>query len=154
MASSNYTTNLHLNAWADSDHPKRADFVSDNNIIDTQLGGHILNDNIHLSAAQKDKLDTPFVMSVYSGNGSAERTIYLDFTPRFAMVFKRGATPAGYINSVNTANCGFATNGYGFTTGVSVTTSGVVVRQIAQNADGVCVSLNESGAQYTLVAFK
>ena len=154
MASSNYTSNLHLCAWADSDRPKRADFVSDNNIIDTQRGGHILNDDIHLSAAQQDKLNTPFTVSVYQGNGSAERTIQLDFTPRFVLVFKRGAVPAGYINSINTANCAFATNGYGFTTGVSITTSGVVVRQIAQNADGVCVSLNENGSQYTLVAFK
>ena len=154
MASSNYTSNLHLCAWADSDRPKRADFVSDNNIIDTQLGGHILNDDIHLSAAQQDKLNTPFTVSVYQGNGSAERTIQLDFTPRFALVFKRGAIPAGFIDSINTANCGFATNGYGFTTGISITTSGVIVRQIAQNADGVCVSLNENGTQYTLIAFK
>ena len=37
MATSNYTPNLHLNAWEETDRPKRADFVSDNQIIDTQL---------------------------------------------------------------------------------------------------------------------
>jgi len=154
MASSNYTTNLHLNAWAAGDRPKRADFVSDNNIIDNRLGGHILDDDIHLSAAQQDKLNTPFTVSIYSGNGSAERTIQLGFTPQLAIVFKRGVIPAGWFDNKNTANFAIATNGYGFSTGVSITTSGVIVRQIAQNADGICVSLNESGAQYTVIAFK
>ena len=95
MASSNFTTNLHLSAWAAGDRPKRADFVSDNNIIDTQLGGHILDSAIHLSAAQQDKLNTPYTVSIYAGDGSAERTIQLGFTPQLAIVFKRGVIPAG-----------------------------------------------------------
>ena len=61
MASSSFTTHLGLCDWAASDRPKRADFVSDNTIIDTQLGGHIANGNIHLSADEKAKLDEPFV---------------------------------------------------------------------------------------------
>lgn len=154
MASSNFTTNLHLSAWAAGDRPKRADFVSDNNIIDTQLGGHILDSAIHLSAAQQDKLNTPYTVSIYAGDGSAERTIQLGFTPQLAIVFKRGVIPAGWFDNKNTANFGIATNGYGFSTGVSVTTSGIIVRQIAENADGIRVSLNENGAQYTVIAFK
>ena len=57
MATSNYTPNLHLSAWEATDRPKRADFVSDNTIIDTQLGGHIANGNIHLNADEKARLN-------------------------------------------------------------------------------------------------
>ena len=57
MASSNYTPNLHLSAWNASDRPKRADFVSDNTIIDTQLGGHIANSGIHVSAGGESARD-------------------------------------------------------------------------------------------------
>ena len=41
MASSQFTTNLGLCNWLESDRPKRADFVSDNGIIDSVLGGHL-----------------------------------------------------------------------------------------------------------------
>lgn len=154
MASSDFTTNLHLSAWRDSDRPKRADFVSDNNIIDTQLGGHILDTAIHLSAQQQDKLNAPFGGFVYQGNGEASRTIQLSYVPKYAVVFKRDTAPVTYDNGVTTANLGFAINGFGNTVGVSLSNLGVTVQQIAQNADGVCVNLNESGAQYAMITFK
>lgn len=154
MASSNYTTNLHLNAWTDSDRPKRADFVSDNSIIDTQLGGHILNSAIHLTASEKDKVDEPFVFRLYAGSGEAERTISLNFTPKFVMAFKRGVPPVEYSNGVNTVNSAYASYGHGSTVGISLSSSGVTVSESSSAVNGIKVSLNESGSQYTMIAFK
>ena len=154
MASSKYTSNLHLCAWEESDRPKRADFVSDNNIIDTQLGGHINNSDIHMTSAEKAKLDNPYSVSIYAGSGEAERTIVPGFVPKFVLVFKRGVPPVSYTNGVNVVNSAYATYGSGNSVGLSVGSTGVVVREKAAGSDGVRVSLNEEGAQYTMIAFK
>ena len=154
MATSNYTPNLHLSAWADSDRPKRADFVSDNNIIDTQLGGHVANNNIHVTSQEKAKIAEPFVSSLYSGSGESSRAINLGFQPKTVFVYKRGVpfvTYCGGVNNVNAA-CGFYGNGA--SVGISITSNGINVSQSAQASDGVKVCLNESGSQYTIIAFK
>ena len=154
MATSNYTPKLHLSAWADSDRPKRADFVSDNSIIDTELGGHIENSAIHVTEEEKAKLTEPYISGIYAGSGESERTIQLSFAPRFAIVYKRNAPPVAYSSGVTLVNSGYAFYGRGGTAGVSLTTAGVVVTQTAADSSGIAVNLNESGGQYTVVAFK
>ena len=154
MASSNFTSNLHLSAWTGSDRPKRADFVSDNNIIDTQLGGHIADSAIHVTSDEKARISQPYEVKIYSGSGESERTISLGFTPKFVIVFRRGVPPAAYSSGANVVYSGYACYGHGSTTGLVINSSGVVVTETSVNADGVRVSLNESGSQYTLIAFK
>lgn len=154
MATSNYTTNLHLSAWTDSDKPKRADFVSDNAIIDAQLGGHIADSGIHVSSAEKAKLSEPFVSSVYAGSGESSRTISLGFTPSLVIVFKRNSPFVQYGGSVNTVYAACSAYSHGASAGISITTNGVTVTEQASAENGVRVSLNASGAQYTLIAFK
>ena len=154
MASSNFTSNLHLCAWEETDRPKRVDFVSDNSIIDAELGGHISNGDIHMTSAEKAKLSEPYVSCIYAGSGEAERTITVGFVPKFAVVFKRGAPPSSYANGVNVANSGYAYYGCGGSVGISISNSGVVVNESASAVNGVRASLNEAGSQYTLVAFK
>ena len=154
MATSQYTTNLHLSAWTDSDRPKRADFVSDNNIIDTQLGGHLLNSNIHVTADEKARISEPFTVSLYSGSGEATRAVTLGFQPKLVLIFKRGVSPVFYSGGVNTVNCGIGCAGHGASTGLTVTSTGVSVSEQAAASNGYRVSLNESGSQYTLIAFK
>lgn len=153
MASSNYTPNLHLNAWDASDRPKRADFVSDNTIIDTQLGGHIANTGVHLSAAEKALLDEPYITMMYAGNGESQRTIALDFHPKFVFIYKRGVPFVTYSNGVNVVNAASGSYGQGASAGISFTGTGVVVSE-SEASGGVRVSLNENLAQYTLIAFK
>lgn len=153
MATSNYTPNLHLSAWEASDRPKRADFVSDNTIIDTQLGGHIANGNIHLSADEKAKLDEPYICMMYAGNGETQRTIPLDFHPKFVFIYKRGVPFVTYSNGVNVVNAATGSYGQGSSVGISVTSTGVLVGESAAS-DGIRVSLNENLSQYTLIAFK
>lgn len=154
MATSNYTPNLHLSAWDASDRPKRADFVSDNTIIDTQLGGHLANGNVHVTAAEKAKLSEPFVTMMYAGDGESQRTITLDFQPKTVFVYRRNVPFVTYDNSVNVVNAACGVYGQGASKGVTVTSSGVVVNEEATATDGVRVSLNENYAQYTLIAFK
>ena len=154
MATSSYTPNLHLSAWADSDRPKRADFVSDNNIIDTQLGGHIADSTIHVTAQEKAKISEPFVSALYAGSGESSRTIILGFQPKMVFVYKRGVPFVTYSGGVNNVNAACSHYGNGASVGISITSSGVQVTQSAEASDGVKVCLNESGCQYTIIAFK
>lgn len=153
MASSSFTPNLHLSAWEASDRPKRADFVSDNTIIDTQLGGHIANNNIHLTAEEKAKVDEPYVCMMYAGNGESQRLITLDFHPKFVFIYRRGVPFVTYSNGVNVVSSACGSYGQGTSVGISITSTGVQVTESAAS-NGIRVNLNENLVQYTLIAFK
>jgi hypothetical protein len=154
MASSNYTTNLGLCDWAATDRPKRADFVSDNGIIDSVLGGHVNNAAIHMSAAEKTKALEPFDIRVYSGDGTSTRTITAGFRPSFAVVFKRDNPPVVYDSGVNVVNSAYSIYGSGSSSGLSIVSNGISVRQQATASDGMRISLNETDCQYIAVLFK
>lgn len=154
MASTNHTANLGLCSWSASDRPKRADFVSDNSIIDSALGGHLADTTLHMSSAEKTKALEPFESFIYSGNGDASRTISTGFRPSFVIVYKRGAAPVEYTGGVNVVNSACAFYGHGGTAGLSVSSSGAVVTQQSAASDGKRLSLNETDCQYTLIAFK
>ena len=154
MASSNYTTNLGLCNWAASDHPKRADFVSDNGIIDSVLGGHVNNAAIHMSAAEKAQALAPFDVRVYSGSGEASRTISAGFRPSFAIVYKKDSPPVAYDNGTTVVNSAYCLYGSGSSAGLSIVSSGISVQQQAAAVSGVRISLNEADCQYVAVLFK
>lgn len=154
MATSEYTPNLQLSKWTENDRPKRADFVSDNNIIDTQLGGHLANSAIHVTAEEKEKISAPAVPVIYAGSGESTRTITLGFQPKLVLVYKRGVPPVTYSGGAIVVNAAVGYYGYGTEAGLTVNTSGVVVTQASEASNGVRMNLNESGAQYTVVAFK
>lgn len=154
MATSNYTPNLHLSAWADSDRPKRADFVSDNTIIDTELGGHIANSDIHMTAQEKAKVSEPFTCLAYAGTGESSRTISFGFQPKLVFIFRRGVPFITYSGGVNHVNAACGCYGNGASVGISIVANGVRVSQSAEASDGIKVGLNESGYQYTVIAFK
>ena len=46
-------------------------FVADNEAIESQLGGHIQNDNLHLNDTRRKRLDTPTEVRTYTGTGAA-----------------------------------------------------------------------------------
>lgn len=154
MASSSFTPYLGLCNWAASDRPKRADFVSDNTIVDTALGGHLADTALHMNAAEKAKALEPFAIAVYAGTGESTRTVATAFRPSFAVVFKRNEPPVTYSNGVSVVNSGVAVYGHGGTAGLSISDNGVVVRQESTASDGKRLNLNEDDCQYTLIAFK
>ena len=53
MAASKKSTVLGLCLWEGTDKPRRVDFVADNEAIESQLGGHIQNDNLHLNDTRR-----------------------------------------------------------------------------------------------------
>ncbi|MBQ6152968.1 MAG: hypothetical protein IJJ15_04395 [Ruminococcus sp.] len=153
MASTNHTTNLGLCQWSASDKPKRADFVSDNNIIDTALGGHIANTTLHLTAAEKAKLNESFVIRAYAGTGEASRAITVDFQPKFALVYKKNSPPVSYSSGNIIINSAVAAYGSGGSQGLAITSTGITVSQTSATA-GAAVNLNENEEQYVAVIFK
>ncbi len=154
MASSSFTSNLGLCNWAADDRPKRADFVSDNQIIDTALGGHIADAGIHLTQAEKEKALVPYISMVYAGNGEDNRAVITSFAPKFVMVFKRYSGFTSYENGITVIHAGAAAYGNGGTEGVSINSSGFTVRQQNTAVNGRRISLNENDCQYMAVLFK
>ncbi len=154
MASSSFTTHLGLCNWDASDRPKRADFVSDNNILDNAVGGHIANTTMHLTAAEKEKALEPYVTVIYAGSGTDDRVVATGFAPKLVMVYKKNAAPVMYENGAMTVNSACAAYGHGGSAGVSLSSSGFVVRQQSTASDGMRFSLNESGCQYVAAVFR
>ena len=154
MASSSFTANLGLCNWAATDRPKRADFVSDNNIIDNTVGTHIADTNVHMTAAEKEKALQPCKTYMYAGDGESTRTIATDFAPKMVIVFKKNAAPTEYSDGVTVINSAFSTYTHGSSAGLNVTSSGFVVQQQAQASGTSRISLNETGCQYAAVAFR
>lgn len=153
MASSNFTARLGLSNWSGDDSPKRADFVSDNNIIDEKLGTHLSNTSIHMTSAEKTKALNPSETLVYAGTGEESRTISgATSQPKFAVVYKKHVPMAELKDGVLTVNFAFGSYSGGSTPGLSVTSTGIIVKK--ETADGVTVDLNEEGAQYAAVIVK
>ena len=90
---------------------------------------------------------------MYAGTGESQRTIALDFRPRFVVVYKRNVPFVAYSNGVNAVNAAAASYSHGSTAGISLTSNGVSVIE-SEASNGVKVNLNENNAQYTLIAFK
>ena len=153
MASSSFTANLGLCQWAAEDKPKRADFVSDNAIIDSAIGTHTANTAIHLSAGERAKLEEGFVVASYSGTGEASYTHIVGFQPKLVIVFKKNAPPVSYSAGNTIVNAAVAAYGAGGSQGVVINSTGFVVSQSAA-VNGVAVNLNELDEPYTAVAFK
>ena len=68
MASS-YTEHFQLNQWAAEDPVLREDFNADN--------------------AKLDKVIPRIVTGTYTGDGTADRTIYLGFRPKAVLLFRK-----------------------------------------------------------------
>jgi len=156
MASSKFTPNLGLNSWQAEDRPKRMDFVNDNDIIDSQLGTHIKNKDIHVTFADKERYLNPYKVMTYAGNGEESKSLSLDEEYSFAIVFQKHYPMVQYDDSGN-AICRFAITGRTFGSSVpGVVFSGnmLVVKQDSQAANGIKNNFNEDMGQYAVVLFR
>lgn len=161
MASTNKTPNLNLNSWLGTDQPTRADFVYDNSTIDTTVGGHILDTDIHLTSAQKQKISQPFVVDSISGNGNATRDITLPFEPSLVIYYQKGQPFTGYNSTSDYTICRAGVVGLvlGFSyasLGLSLSGSTLTVTQSSSTPSpgGNFANLNENGSQYGYIAFR
>lgn len=157
MSSSNKTPNLGLNNWAGSDRPQRADFNGDNTILDTQVGGHIKNGDIHVTAAEKAKWNAPTNFSMYFGTNSESREIKLGYQPTAVFVYPQDS-PMVVINfdTRTTENYFGAAGGIFNSRGISITSDGFTVHNNYQylSATNDLVMLNKAGTNYIYLAWK
>lgn len=152
MPSAFKTTNLGLNVWLGSDKPTRSDFVSDNNIIDNKLGGHINNTDKHLSADEKIRLDSPYEIQILQGNGDTIRTVELNFQPKIAICFAVNTPSVVTQGSISTVSSAIAVYNTGGSGGLVISENSIKVKN---ETDGnAFYNLNESGVQYILIAFR
>lgn len=153
MASTNKTPNLRLNRWLDSDRPKRMDFVSDNNIIDSVLGTHLNDSTSHLTPSEKDKVDEPFEICILYGTGESSTYLTLDFNPSFVMAFKMGSPACEYAGSRNVINTAYASR-IGTSLGISISNNQVTFYQGSVPDTNYYNNMNKDNAQYVVIAFK
>lgn len=157
MPTQNKTTNFQLNSWLATDKPKREDFVSDNTIIDTVLGNHINNSNIHISGNLSDIIDNKFAFGLITGNGQESKTTTLSFTPKFFIVYLINQPPIKYDteNEYYLYNFAMGNNTNGCTKGLSISGTSVTLSQSTSTpSDGVFLNLNKTYGQYVYFAIK
>lgn len=156
MASTNKTTNLGLNSWLDTDKPRRADFVEDNQIIDEKLGEHLADTEAHLSVQDREKFNQRVYTMYYVGTGEDSQTFTLPFEPVFVMVFKRDDAYSRYDADTGYTKLNatvFPFQNSNEETGVLKGNS-LTVYQTTTPFKGVCFNLNELYGQYGIIAMR
>ncbi len=146
MPSTNKTANLSLNQWAETDRPMRNDFNSDNALIDSALGEHIKNDDIHVTAEEKQFLKDSHIVYMYTGSGESSKTVTLTENFRYICVFAHGKPMVSSDKAYSAV--GYA--GLGSTAGLTISASGAGFT--VTQSETAC--LNESGVQYKVIMFK
>lgn len=157
MPSTNKTQFLNLNSWLGTDKPKRDDFNSDNQKIDSAVQAHFENASLHVSEQDREFWEHgSFILGSYSGNAVNPREISLGFKPRFALVYGVNVLPIEYWNvpQQNKARIGLFSQS-GCSVGCALTDNGIKVWSTEENApDGVAPHLNAQGVTYVYIAFK
>ncbi len=155
MASTSYTENLGLCAWNPTDKPKRIDFVNDNAKIDTKLGGHIIDDSIHVSAEEKARFLQPYTVVTYAGDGAQTRTLSLDNEYTFAIVFQKHYPSITTDSSGNTViRSAVVGRAFGSNSGLILKSDSIVLSQQTTPTDSVINNFNELYGQYVMILFR
>ncbi len=152
MASTEKSSILGLNLWKETDRPKRSDFVADNNIIDSVLGAHANNSQVHLSAEERETLNNLNSVYQFSGSGDESRSVTLPFAPSFVFVFKKGEAPVVYSSDgYNVINFSYAASSGANGGGVTLSGAELCVTQSTAAANGAFYNLNKQYSQYTVL---
>ena len=158
MPSSNKTTNYNLNKWIGTDKPIMEDFNSDNEILDSIIGEHILNSTLHLTTEEKSLVSNPYIISLVAGDGGASKERSFSFKPKLVIYCLRGAPFIKYdsTNNYNIINAGFALGNYlGGSEGMELYESKLTVSQTQTGSPGEnFINLNAASGQYLYIAFK
>lgn len=152
MPSTNKTPNFNLNQWRETDKPTRSDFVSDNSIIDAVLGAHTSDTSIHLTAIEKLRVSSPFLLKLIQGTGESSRSVGIGFEPELVICFALDMPPMQTVSGVETVNCGIAVRNYGGSGGCEISNTTVLLTQ--GTVGGVRYNLNNDDVQYVIVAFR
>ncbi len=157
MASSSKTPNLGLSLWEASDMPERLDFRQDNEKLESLVGSHINNANMHLTASEKALVQSPYEIRTFTGNGMGQQDMYLTDNPKLVLVFAAGKPAAQRDGSYTKVYFAIAQAGKA-SAGISV--SGKRVRLVQQTeaaaaaaGNGMRLCMNETGVSYVLFVF-
>ncbi|MBQ4569586.1 MAG: hypothetical protein IJA62_06005 [Ruminococcus sp.] len=156
MASKNKTENLGLNLWEGTDRPQRGDFNSDNMILDEALGEHIASSQLHLTQAEKARVTRPVQYQSYLGNGEAQATLSLSFTPSMVVVYCDSVPPCIYDSTKGCTKVysAVAVYGAGSSSGAAIEGSTLKFTQDTAAKNGAMSCLNESGKQYRVAIIR
>ena len=115
---------------------------------------HVNNTDLHLSAEEKERISTPFVIGSYTGNGvEAGQDINLGFKPRLVLAYRNLYHISLYTNDEGTSKCFFSVAADStYTRGLLITNNGFKARTVATTYATTC--LNDSNATYTYIAFR
>ena len=158
MSSTNRTSRLGLNQWLGTDKPKREDFNMDNALIDSTLGAHIEDTDIHITSSERTMWTSRCYVGTYVGNTAAERTVALGcgFTPTFGLIFAADTFPAlnDYTNHAEYNYFAMVTQ-VASTKGVTLSGSNIIVSQSSTPiANYEYRNFNEGGVTYIYVMFR
>ena len=152
MPSKFKTEFLELNSWEETDRPTRSDFVSDNAIIDSVLGGHIRSVSAHLTQEEKQRVQRPFFFKMAMGTNEETRTFKFDFDPQIVIMFASGASPVELVDGNIKVNFCIAVRNYGGSGNCTLGSTGFTVHQKTNGS--IISNLNNSDYQYVIVAFR
>ena len=117
-------------------------------------GSHIGNSGIHLSGAQKERLDAPFRAGNYMGDGSASKTVDIGAKPYAVFVGMPQMPPVhpNFSAASSQVYFGFATE-HGGSMGVELTSTGFRIRTGSGYSLGTTgPAMNAVGSQYVYFA--
>lgn len=153
MPTNSKTPKLGLNSWVGTDKPLRQDFVDDNTLIDSLLGGHLEDTDVHLTEGERARLEAPFTFTLLGGTGEASCEHALAFAPSLVLVYQNDEPLAAWEDGH--AVCNAAIAGQEFSSGGALLNANSLTLYQSQAAgEGVFYNLNLEGGQYTCVAFR
>lgn len=158
MSSTNKTTYLGLNSWLGTDKPQRADFNTDNELIDTAIGEHFEDEIRHITGEERETWNSPYFIGTYFGNGETPRTITTKcpFEPSIVIVFANSFTPTVTNFSASTVRhyFGFATK-RGSTMDFSFDKKNLIIKSTTDGTNGnEYVMLNQIGKTYIYIMIR
>lgn len=158
MASTEKTSTLGLNLWAETDKPERSDFVGDNQKLEELVGAHLKASAMHLTAEEKERAKNPFQIFSFPGDGKASLNYYLPFEPRLLVLYATYKVDGMLENGLHSVFRAMKFGNY-MTPGISCTGAKLVLSQQteaeAQAAGtGYRLRLNEKGVNYCGVIFR
>ena len=158
MGSAGKTDFLKLNKWSSTDIPKRVDFNSDNELIDTAFKEHFDDDARHVSDGERAEWNMPFFVGFYYGNGALQRTITTKcpFEPSLGIIFTGGmpTSAVDFNNKVKYNYLGFLSKRAG-TSGLTLSGSDFTISTDGFPVmNGEYVSLNNTGLTYCYMLFR
>ena len=159
MASTHQTPYLGLSKWSGTDKPKRHDFNTDNEKIDTGLfelsegvTSHVQDSSLHVTAEEKERWSKGegLKLTKYVGDGTNRRSISLGYRPEFAFVFGIGMGLTQFQKtSAEMQITSAVLTQEGSTMYATLTADGIEVRQlVSADPDQNIARLNVQGATY------